>query len=92
MRRMSILIGVVAVLALGVLFVFLESEVAPPPGTSPGIKVYRKVALGGVTRVMDTNSDQFLFYYLPEYDRHVHPIKIERIDERHWQVTFEAPQ
>jgi hypothetical protein len=42
--------------------------------------------------VVDTNSGQFLFMYLPEYDRNVHPIKIERLDDRHWQVVFEAPQ
>jgi hypothetical protein len=93
MRRMSILIGIVAVLALGIFMVFfLESEVPLPPGSSPGIKMYRKTALGGLTRVVDTNSGQFLFMYLPEYDRHVHPIKIEKLDDRHWQVVFEAPQ
>jgi hypothetical protein len=90
---MSILIGVVAVLALGIFIVlFLESEVPLPPGWPPGVKLYRKTALGGLTRVVDTNSGQFLFMYLPEYDRHVHPIKIEKLDDRHWQVVFEAPQ
>lgn len=92
MSRMSILISIVAVLALGVFIFFLESEVPLPPGLSPGIKLYRKTALGGLTRVVDTNSGQFLFMYLPEYDRNVHPIKIERLDDRHWQVVFEAPQ
>jgi hypothetical protein len=93
MRRMSILISIVAVLALGIFVVFfLEYEVPLPPGSSPGIKLYRKSALGGLTRVVDTNSGQFLFMYLPEYDRNVHPIKIEKLDDRHWQVVFEAPQ
>jgi hypothetical protein len=90
---MSILIGVVAVLALGIFIVFfLEFEVPLPAGSSPGIKLYRKTALGGLARVVDTNSGQFLFMYLPEYDRHVHPIKIEKLDDKHWQVIFEAPE
>ena len=90
---MSILIGVVAVLALGIFVVFfLEYEVPLPPGSSPGIKLYRKSALGGLTRVVDTNSGQFLFMYLPEYVSNVHPIKIEKLDDRHWQVVFEATQ
>ena len=90
---MSLLIGVVAVIAV-VIFVlfFLESEVPPPPGWPPSVKLYRKTALGGLTRVVDSSSGDFLFMYLPEYDRHVHPIKIEKIDDRHWQVLFEAPQ
>ena len=51
-----------------------------------------ETALGGFRSVVDTNSGQFLFMYLPEYDRHVHPIKIEKFDDRHWQVVFEAPE
>ena len=93
MRSKSLLIAAVAVIGLGIfVFFFLESEVTPPPDWPPTVKLYRKTALGGLTRVVDTSSGQFLFMYLPEYDRHVHPIKIEKIDDRHWQVLFEAPQ
>ena len=93
MRRIPGVLGVLAMLAfVGYILFFLEMELPQPPGWPSDIKLYRKANLGGLTRVYDTKSERFLFYYLPEYDRHVHPIKIERIDERHWQVTFEAPQ
>jgi hypothetical protein len=93
MRRMSFyIVSVAAVACLIVFLFFLEAEVTPPIGSPPSIKLYRKTALGGLTRVVDTSAGQSLFMYLPEYDRHVHPIKIEKIDDRHWQVLFEAPQ
>ena len=93
MRRIHGVLGILAMLAMvGYILFFMERELPPPPGWPSDIKLYRKQALGGLTRVFDTKSGQFLFYYLPEYDRHVHPIKIERVDERHWQVTFEAPK
>ena len=93
MRRISRVLGVLAlVAALGYIFLFMEHEVTAPAGWPSDIKLYRKMALGGLTRVYDTKSEQFLFWYLPEYDQHVYPIKIERIDERHWQVTLEAPK
>lgn len=92
MRRLSILIAVaVAVLGVGCLLFFLEHELPNPPGSPPSVKQYRKSALGGLTRVVDTSSGDLLFIYLPEYDKHVHPVKIEKIDDRHWQVVFEKP-
>ena len=93
MRKISRALGILGVVAsLGYIFLFMEHELPTPSGWPSDIKFYRKPALGGLTRVHDTKSDRFLFYYLPEYDQHVHPIKIERIDERHWQVTFAAPK
>jgi len=79
------------VIGIGCLLFFLEHEIPNPPGWPPNVKQYRKSALGGLTRVVDTNSGDLLFMYLPEYDRHIHPIKIEKLDENHWQVVFEKP-
>lgn len=90
---MSLLIGIFATVAvLGYIFLFMEREIPGPPGWPAEIKLYRKQALGGLTRVVDTNSGDVLFMYWPEYDPNVHPIKIEKIDSKHWQVTFKAPQ
>ena len=93
MRKFSRSLAMLAMVAvLGYIFVFMESEIPGPPGWPSDIKLYRKPALGGLTRVYDTKTNDFLFWYLPEYDPNVHPIKIERIGDRHWQVTFKAPQ
>jgi len=92
MRKLSILIIALAIVGLGLYAVFfLEYEVPPPAGWPINIKLYRKSALGGLTRVVDTSNGKSLFMYFPEYDRSVHPTKIEKIDDHHWQVTFEAP-
>lgn len=89
---MSLLIGIVGLILVGgYIFLFMEREVPGPPGWPPSVKLYRKQALGGLTRVVDQSSGQVLFMYWPEYDRYVHPTKIEKIDDRHWQVIFEAP-
>lgn len=93
MRRLSLLIVTLVIVALGIYAAFfLEYEARAPAGWPSSVKLYRKSALGGLTRVVDTSSGEFLFMYLPEYDGNVHPIKIEKIDDRHWQVLFEAPQ
>lgn len=92
MRKLSLLIVVLAVLGFGIYAIFfLEYEAPAPAGWPSGVKLFRKPVLGGITRVVDTNSGRFLFMYLPEYDRNVRPVKIERVDDRHWQVMFEAP-
>ena len=82
---------VVIVSALG-LVVFREHEVAPPNGWPQDIKLYRAQLLAGITTVIDESSGETLFIYLPEYDNHVHPVKIERIDDLHWQVLLEKPE
>ena len=93
MRKLSILIVAVSIFVVAGYLVFMkEHEVAPPPGWPENIKLYRNQIWGGETRVVDESSGQFLFMYLPEYDNHVHPVKIEKIDDRHWQVLFEKPQ
>jgi len=92
MRRLSILIAIVIlVLGVGGLLFFLKHELPNPPGWPQDVKQYRKSAFGGLTRVVDTKSGDLLFIYLPEYDQHVHPVKIEKIDDRHWQVVLEKP-
>ncbi len=90
---MSVLIGILALLFVGgYVFLFMEREVPGPPGWPQEVKLYRKQALGGLTRVVDQSSGQVLFMYWPEYDPNVRPIKIEKLDSTHWQVVFEAPK
>jgi hypothetical protein len=92
MRKLSILVVVIVIVAVGGFLFFLDSELPTPAGWPANVKLYRKTALGGLTRVVDTTSHKVIFLYLPEYDRNVRPIKMEKIDDLHWQVTFEAPQ
>jgi hypothetical protein len=91
----SLLVFLVLFLILqgGVIFLyrFLENEIPTPKNWSPDIKIYRKV-IGGETRVVENKHGRVLFNHLPEYDGHVHPISIQKIDETHWQVVFEEPK
>lgn len=91
MRKLSILVVALLIVAIGVFLFLLEHEIPAPVGWPANVKLYRKSALGGLTRVVDTTSGKLIFIYLPEYDRNVRPIKMEKIDDLHWQVTFEAP-
>ena len=92
MRKLSLLIVTVAIIIVAAYIIFLrEHEIPAPPGWPANIKLYRNQVLGGATRVVDESAGQFLFTYEPEYDNHVHPIRIEKLDDRHWQVLFEKP-
>ena len=89
-KKLGTLIGVAGLLA-AVLFIFsLEVEVSRPNGWPSTVKLYRN-RVTGVTWAVDTETRQTLFMYWPEYDMHVHPVKIEKIDSNHWQVVFEDP-
>ena len=90
MRR--VVPGVLIVISFGSVFFGLGQEISRPTGVGDDVKLYRNLVSGGTTTVVDAKSGRPLFFYLPEYDRHVHPIKIEKIDERHWQVLFEDPE
>lgn len=89
-KKLGTLIGVAGLL-VAVLFIFSrEVEVTGPHGWPSTVKLYRN-RVTGVTWAVDTETRQTLFIYWPEYDMHVHPVKIEKIDSKHWQVVFEDP-
>ena len=89
-KKVGTLIGVAGLLA-AVLFIFsLEVEVNGPDGWPSTIKLQRN-RVTGVTWAVDAETHRTLFMYWPEYDMHVHPVKIEKIDSNHWQVVFEDP-
>lgn len=91
LKKLGTVIGVVSLL-VAVLIVFsLEHEVSGPVGWPSTVKLYRN-RVTGVIWAVDAETRQTLFMYWPEYDMHVHPIKIEKLDDRHWQVVFEAPE
>jgi hypothetical protein len=90
LKKLKTLIGV-GVLLVAVLFIFtLEYEVRGPEGWPSTVKLYRN-RVTGLTWAVDTETRQTLFMYWPEYDMHVHPVKIEKIDSNHWQVVLEDP-
>jgi hypothetical protein len=70
---------------------FYETEIRGPDGWPSTVKLYR-TRLRGETRAVDTQTGETLFMYLPEYDMHVHPVNIQKIDSTHWQVIFEDPK
>jgi hypothetical protein len=90
-RKFAAVIGGGIIIMAVVLFLFsLQHEIPPPPGWPASVKLYRRTLTGDTTAI-DSESGRVLFSYLPEYDRNVHPIKIEKIDPTHWQVVFEVP-
>jgi hypothetical protein len=89
-KAVTIFTSALVVLALE-LFVFtLQHEVPKPDTWSANVKIYRR-ALSGETRVFDAESGKFLFAFKPEYDLNVRPIKLERLDQNHWEVILENP-
>jgi len=91
-KRLGTFIGCGAVILVGVFLLFsLQYEITGPTGWPGTIKLYRKTFTGD-TRVVDTQTGQTLFMYRPEYDMNVHPVRIEKIDSKHWQVVFESPK
>lgn len=89
-KKLGTLIGVAGLLVAVLFIVSLEVEVRGPHGWPATVKLYRN-RVTGVTWAVDTETRQTLFMYWPEYDMHVHPVKVEKIDSRHWQVIFEDP-
>jgi hypothetical protein len=68
---------------------FWEYEIPSPSGWPSNIKIYRRVATG-LHRVVDTESGRLLFIYLDAPA--VQPVRIEKIDDNHWNVIFEKPE
>lgn len=90
-KRVGALIVGLAVILIGTFLLFFsESEVSAPAGWPSSVKLYRTM-FRGQTRAVDSETGQTLFMYLPEYDMHVHPVTIQKIDSNHWQVVFEDP-
>jgi hypothetical protein len=91
MKKLGITVACVIVIgAVGLLLIALQYEIPKPTAWSANVKVYRK-AITGETRVFDGESGRFLFAYRPEYDPNVRPIKVDRIDQNHWQIVLENP-
>ncbi|MEK6282277.1 MAG: hypothetical protein AABN95_18120 [Acidobacteriota bacterium] len=90
-KKLGHLIGVVSLLVAVLFIVTLEKEVPGPDGWPSTIKLQRN-RVTGVTWAVDTETHRTLFMYWPEYDMHVHPVKIEKIDSNHWHVVFEDPK
>ena len=80
---------IIIVLCLVVIFTF-KTEVPKPPEWPANVRIYR-TSITGETSVFDGNSGRYLFSYDPEYDPNVRPVKVEQLDAKHWQVTFEDP-
>ena len=85
------LAGMIILVAIALFLFSLQNEIPGPVGWPSDIKIYRR-AITGETRVVDPESGKVIFTYRPEYDRNIHPVRIEKIDADHWQVIFEAPK
>jgi hypothetical protein len=85
-RRVGSVLGVFVLIGAGLLLVFKESEIARPPSWPPGVKRYLNSVTSRI-RVVDAETGETLFYY--HDDPAVYPVQFERVDDRHWRVTFE---
>lgn len=82
------IVGALLLIIVVIVFLFFfEYELPQPDGWPDNVKLYRRPLIG-ITRVVDSNTGRPIFYYLPEYDSPIYPIKVEKIDAEHWQVTF----
>src|SRR5688500_15575891 len=89
-KSFKVAAGVLIIVVCAVIIVTLNYEVPKPPEWPANVRIYRR-SITGETSVYDGNSGRFLFSYRPEYDPNVRPVKIEQLDAKHWQVTFEDP-
>lgn len=89
-KSIATVASVIIIVVCAVVIFNLKYEVPKPPEWPANVRIYR-TSITGETSVFDGNSGRYLFSYDPEYDPNVRPVKVEQLDAKHWQVTFEDP-